>query len=414
MNIRPALDKASEINLWLLLLCIPLSMVTTLREILTFSALLCTLLMLGLKTRTLYKDRIWIMWGILILLAVISLFYSTDFAYSLSTIRRELGKGLMMFFIGLHIIAQPPALAKTWRVLLLGLVLMSLAGLIISIPSLQHSGWSLAFTRTFRAASLTMDYGHFAAYLAITFPYLLLAPLAFAWRGRARWILWGLALGLALLAAYFTFTRILWLCLPLSALLYGWLMVRRRMRLVLAGAVLAAMALFIFVALPYHSHGEKWENAMEDPSAVGGTAGDLAKIWIFVIEKTKEHPLHGVGFGKLSFLKAYPEFVEATQPLLQHAHNIFADYLVQMGLPGAAALILFLLLLAARLWPHAPPASGDVPGAFRLATLIMMGSYILRSQVDEYFIDEPALLFWLLMGLSLKSRLMPAKATVVK
>lgn len=399
------LNKTSEVILWLLVLCIPLAAITSIREILTFCALFLVLCLLAAHARRFYKDRVWLMWALLLTVALISLSFSADIDYSLTSIRRELGKGLIMFFIGLHILASPAALQRLWRILLAGLAAMSMVAVIASIPHLRDSGWQLGFNPGYRASSLSMGYGHFAAYLSIAIPYLLVAPRAFAFSKKSAWLLWGGALVLAILAAYFTFSRILWFCLPLSILLYFWLMLKRRLLMGIIGCVVLAAIALVLVSSPKHSHGEKWKNLLENPTKVGGTAGDLILLWKYSFEHMREHPFVGVGFGKNNFAHAHPDFIKSTHPLLQHTHNIFVDYFIQMGIQGLVVLLLFLLLLLKSLWPHAPPAAGDVPACFRLATLIMIASYFLRNQVDQYFIDDPALLFWLLCGLALASRL---------
>ena len=345
------------------------------------------------------------MWGLLFLVAIISLFFSVDIKYSLNSIRGELIKGVMLFFIGLHIISTQAALARLWRIVLLGIIIMSLAGIILFLP--QIASWTdiLKFSGA-RAKSLCRDYGHFATYFAIILPYLLVAPRAFNLKGPTFWFIWVLVFALAMFAAYITYNRILWFCIPSAAILYFWFLSRRRLLAGLMGAILLLTIAVCLINATQHSHGEKWEHvwgSTQKPEKLGGTAGDLLKVWIFSFEKLRTNPLVGVGFGKYNFGHAYPEFVQANHTWLSHNHNVFMDTAIQTGIQGLLAFLAMLTFILVRLWPHAPPKPGDILGCFRLATVIMIFSYMLRNQTDSFFVNYPALLFWLLIGLALAS-----------
>jgi hypothetical protein len=72
-----------------------------------------------------------------------------------------------------------------------------------------------------------------------------------------------------------------------------------------------------------------------------------------------------------------------------------------MGLQGLAAVILIFLVLTVTLWPHAPPRAGDAPGLFATAAAVMVAGFSIRNLTDDFFVDDSALMFWLLAGLAL-------------
>jgi O-antigen ligase len=326
-------------------------------------------------------------------------------------IRQEYLKGFMFFCIGLHILNSPAAYARLWKLMLALMAFMAIMALIFYYgPCWSKLNAWYEFNPACRARSLAQGYGSFASYLSIVFPYLLAFPLALKLDKGWKRILWAALVLLLLLACFLTFTRILWLCLPLSALLFFWMIRPRRLKAIfLCGAVLALAALMI-VSNKY-SHGEEWGQLLDSPHTMGGTGGDLIKVWNFALDKIQKNPLRGTGFGRLSFWRAYPDFVNQNNPALRHTHNIFVDYAIQMGLQGPLVLLALLLVLLKALWSRPPPARGDAMGAFRLATGIMVCSFMLRNQVDDFFVDDPALLFWLLCGLALGSKVIDKPAT---
>ena len=99
--------------------------------------------------------------------------------------------------------------------------------------------------------------------------------------------------------------------------------------------------------LPGATHGEKWSKLWENPEEMGGTAGDLVAVWKHSAGEIAKHPLSGVGLGRHSFSKAYPEFRATHQPLLWHAHNMFVDIALQLGLQGLAAILWIMIALVA-------------------------------------------------------------------
>ena len=397
------LNRITEFFLWGLLLVIPVSYITAAREIFTFLTLGGVIVLMVIGLRRLQADRIWIMWLVFFVVACISLCNAVDLYYSINIIRRDLLKGTLMFFLGLYALGSARALARFWWVLFLGIAIMGVCGVVFFLPKIVNAdSWRLIAYG--RASSLSVGYGHFATYLSIIAPYLMIMPLALAFRNKLAWLLWAMAMLCMLLSAYFTSSRILWLSIPLAAILFFWLMSRKRFLVAILGIALLATASVTIIFFPEHSHGEKWGRFLQDPQAVGGTAGDLAKLWAYSYDKLEDNPFMGVGFGKESFVKAYPDFLIGENPALRHTHNVFVDYAVQMGIQGALVLLVFLVILIKNFWPKIPPPRGDVGACFRMATLIMIFSFMLRNQVDEYFIDDGMLLFWLLVGLAWATR----------
>jgi O-antigen ligase len=137
---------------------------------------------------------------------------------------------------------------------------------------------------------------------------------------------------------------------------------------------------------------------------VGGTAGDLISAWRHSFAEIAEHPFTGIGLGRHSFSKAYPEFRARHQPLLWHSHNMFVELALQLGVQGVIAIIWAFAALVAALWPHAPPARRDAAGLFGVAAAVMVVGFSVRNLADDFFVDDTGLMLWLLAGLALGGR----------
>ncbi|MEW5913884.1 MAG: O-antigen ligase family protein [Thermodesulfobacteriota bacterium] len=396
---RPALAdvfyRLARISLLVMLFILPLEAITALREI----TMVAATLFLGLHfwSRGQFRFRATaLLWPLVfyVATAVLSLLTAVDFAYSLKELRAEVLKGVIIFYTAVHFVEDEQPLGQAWGAMLLGLTVMTVAGLILFV----HQGGSL-FNYAVRAGSLHSGYGTLGTYLAMVWPYLLLARRAWP-QPRWRWPWLGLTAATALLA-YATYNRAAWLAMVVETGLCLLILSRRRLRvaLIMAAACLAALAV-LFLA-PGSRHGEEWSHLLKDPLKTGGTAGDLLSAWRYSLHRLQEKPFQGIGLGRHSFSKAFPDFRRTHQPLLWHAHNTFVDQALQLGVQGLAALLLIMAVLLASLWPRSPPEAGAVGQAFMAATAAMVVGFCLRNLFDDFFVDDTGMLFWLLSGLAL-------------
>jgi len=225
------------------------------------------------------------------------------------------------------------------------------------------------------------------------------------WYGwRARWSWWkqlpsaALAV-LALLGAYCTMNRTVWIGVAAEFLLIGSLaIVRTRMqaswstRTKLVGG-LVAVAMFAGAAIAL-SMVQARREAGGGNSLVNDTR--LA-LWPEIVERIRERPLTGYGFGRGLLRGPLETEFRELDPMLWHAHNIFLEQLIQLGVPGLA---LFLLLLAAILregWRTTLGAS-DFHAACGIALIAVVAGMLVRNMTDTLFVRQNALLFWGVTG----------------
>jgi O-antigen ligase len=293
-------------------------------------------------------------------------------------------------------------LKQSWQALLFGMAIMATLGIVLFFKE----GGSL-FGYAFRAGSLHEGYGGMATYLALVWPFVLLAPRTIRLK-RYQWTLYGL-IPFTLFISYLTYSRIGWMTMLVEAGLILFLLSKKRLKTGGAAVVLFILAIVVVFNLPGSRHGETWTKLFENPQQVGGTAGDLFALWNHSYREIKKSPFTGIGLGRSSFDKAYPDFRATHQPLLFHAHNMFVDITLQMGIQGLVAILCIIGVLWAVLWPWAPPRADDLFANYKTAAVVSLIGFCLRNMTDDFFVKDSALLFWLIMGLALGAKMVLGK-----
>ena len=391
--------RLARVFLLTLIVIMPMEAITAAREMAMVGAALFLFVHLCLSGDRKWRSTAllwpWVLYG---LAAVLSLLSAVDPAYSLKELRAEVLKGVILFYTGVHFIRSEDHVRQAWRALMAGAALMGVFAVILFF--LQ--GGSL-LRHFLRAGSLHNGYGGFGTYLVTIWPFVLLAPRPFdSARLRPLWM--GL-IAITAFSGYLTFSRATWLGMLIELGLVLVVMSRRRLRTALAGGLicLALLAAAIWL-VPGASHGERWSKLLKEPSKVGGTAGDLMALWSHSLGHIAQEPFTGIGLGRHSFSKAFPEFRATHQPLLWHSHNMFVELALQMGLQGLVAILWAFIALIVVLWPHAPPARGDTVGLFGTAAALMVVGFSMRNMTDDFFVDDSGFLLWLLAGLALGAR----------
>ena len=83
------------------------------------------------------------------------------------------------------------------------------------------------------------------------------------------------------------------------------------------------------------------------------TRDSRLKSWPSIVRRVlAEHPLEGAGFGRGVMSKADRDLIPEDNPMLWHAHNIFLNYGLQMGLPGMLALAWVIFCLLREYWRY--------------------------------------------------------------
>ncbi len=282
-------------------------------------------------------------------------------------------------------------LSANWqsKVPLLGAVVARLPANLLQLPGAPAEGVQL---------------NQLAGTLLLILPLLLSLP--FVWRNwlqRAAWLLLTLTLLLMLL---FSQSRSGWLGMiaGILVLLALWQQAaelpatRRRLVWLLLGIILAGGVLALWIG------PEQWQQIIEEPprqTAVGTltTIRFRLELWTWAVAGIQDFPFSGMGLG--SFRQAVWRFYPLSIPSsydIAHAHNIFLQVALDLGLPGLIAYLGLLLVAAHTGWRTARRDPALRPWSIGLlAGLAALHVYGLTDALAPG--SKPALLFWLALGL---------------
>ncbi len=227
-------------------------------------------------------------------------------------------------------------------------------------------------------------------YLALVLPIaagsLLGAPSTLGRIALAALVLFG-AIALVL-----TKSRGAWVSFAVSVVVLAFLVDRR---LLFWGAACAALG---WLAAPL-SYRERALSILEvDRYLESGTDAPLlnrALAWRCAIEMSLEHPLLGAGYGRLHFSEGFLArgYDAQAKEEVSHAHNVYLEVLVEIGVFGLAAflgILVWMTVLAVRAYRR---ATGAWPRCVAAGMLASLGGLWVHGLVNHYYKQEAGVLF---------------------
>ena len=228
-----------------------------------------------------------------------------------------------------------------------------------------------------------------------------------AWYGsRSGWPRWSAlalwtAMAIMLASGYATLNRTLWLAFAVQFTLLGGLVLARtpglssssRARLAL-GACAIALLLGCGVVLV---------NIQTEREAAGGTTletDNRLALWPQIAHYVQARPWTGYGFGRGLLKGDLQEQFKQVDRNLWHAHNLFLEALVQLGVPGLALLLALLAVLLREGW-RSVRHGNEALAACGMALLGVLAGMLVRNMTDSLLVRQNALLFWGVAGVLL-------------
>lgn len=195
-------------------------------------------------------------------------------------------------------------------------------------------------------------------------------------------------------SAYTTLNRTIWLGFAAQFGVLGFVVLTRRQAAtpwLVRGAVAGAAILCVAMTVAIQAQRE-----------VVGAGGALKSeprllLWPQVLEHMRASPVTGYGFGRGMLREALQAKLRGRDTNLWHAHNIFFETVLQLGLPGLA---LFLWLLAATLreaWRGLRDPD-DAVAACGMALAAVVVGVLVRNMTDTLLVRQNALLYWGVVG----------------
>ena len=220
------------------------------------------------------------------------------------------------------------------------------------------------------------------------------------WPRRAVLAICGLV-ALMLVSAYATLNRTLWLGFATEFLVLGSLLLARTPGILRNARIRFAVA-GILVAVGVGC-GAVLMKIQAERQTVGATAIDKDHrfaLWPEIVGYIEARPLTGYGFGRGVLREDLQRKFKQVDEALWHAHNIFLEAMLQLGVPG---LVLLLILLGAVLrcgW-RAVRDSDEAAAACGMALLGVLAGMLVRNMTDTLLVRQNALLFWGVVGVLL-------------
>ena len=329
------------------------------------------------------------------LLAIVSLAWSVDRAYTRGELKSEVLYPAMALAVFYAAAALDPARWRPWwRALLLGSLTM-LLGLVLQefLP--------FALSRH----SVLEQRGPWSTHLVLVAPLLFVLgwprPLG---DGLPTW-LQAVALAVLLFAAWETENRVMWVAFgtQLVVAMALWratpAMEPTRARDLKRLTVAAALVVCAAFAGALIERNERFFGK-QAPVTTSFERDLRPKIWAKGIEQWRQAPLLGHGFGREIAAQAFIPLTPrvADHPEIRHAHNTFIDAAIELGVVGLAVL---LAMLGALAWTYrgflrsAPTAPLGVLG------LTLLAGFVVKNLTDDFMYRHNALVFWALNGMLL-------------
>jgi O-antigen ligase len=118
-------------------------------------------------------------------------------------------------------------------------------------------------------------------------------------------------------------------------------------------------------------------------------------LWPQVLQKIEQRPLTGYGFGRGMLRTAFINEFKEVQ--LWHAHNVFLDVAIQVGLPGVVLLAVLLGATLRQAW-NLLRNPDIVAAACGIALAAVVAGMLARNMTDMLWVRQNALLYWGVVG----------------
>ncbi len=336
---------------------------------------------------------------VLLLIALLSLLSAVNPKYSLHEIRGEMLRGILLFYFAVNNLRTSRRAAALIYSMLAAALVMDGYGIIFFLTQ----GGSL-LQPVVRLESLHSNPAEFWTYLIQTAPFLIAGGILI----KDKWqrLLFLLVLMGHTLCIYMTFSRLAMIILiveiGLCFLIIGtsWKKILISIVLVTALWVIVSPRQFIQTQIQTQTQKEGRSYAQLIPPGVQ----DRFYLWSHAWEHMKEKPFSGLGFGRSSLKYRFPD-IDNKDENLWHSHNTFLTLAVGLGIQGLLVFVFILARIILHLWPANKKKEHfkgySVPARILiLGTLVMLFGYFMNNMVNDLYVNDAALLFWLMVGCS--------------
>lgn len=218
-------------------------------------------------------------------------------------------------------------------------------------------------------------------------------PLALGWLGRGRSVRSGAGVAVVVMGLTLLLTQSLQAAVGVAAavLILGvcwsrWFLVS--VPVLLAGGLWALW-----------SYG--WQRAVLAALAVGDRLGIAASLrldmWSRALAMISDRPYTGIGLDAYALMQwhFYPGVMLGSEP---HAHNLFLQAALDLGLPGLLALLWLLCAVVNRVAHRLRENAGAVERAVLLGVVAAVVSCLTAGLLDTMWASKAAVVLWVVLG----------------
>lgn len=309
-------------------------------------------------------------WGSIALISAI------DPAYSIKELTLKMSRQYLLYFLSFSIAGMFSANIENIKKLLLP---FALAAIIMSVYACLQFYQSPVFLQN-RVTGFTGAFYRLAVFLVLSIP--IIITLAYTMRSWIKWALL-IVLPFSCTALVFTSVRAAWIALFMETVILVFILFKKYRKTFILG--MTAISL-IFIVLAYHS---EYKNLV-----VHGTEMPRLKAFDLSLEIVRAHPLTGIGYGKKTFSKYYPDVYE-----VRHAHNIFVNTAVEVGIIG---LIIFISMLVIIAKDFIKAINRETVFDRRLVLsgiFASLAGFLTLNLFDYMYHGWPGQMFWMLIGI---------------
>lgn len=377
--------------------CLPFAEITAVREIsLILGVFFWIIRMIILKEWDVIRTPLDLPLGLLALTAIISFFTAIDPLYTLRELHIEMLNCMVIYYLAVNNLRTEARAKVVLCALIAGAAIMDTYGVINYLLSDEKP----------RLASLHASAPQLWTYLIQTAPFLMIGIL---WlKGKFIRSLLIVILLLHVASLYFTLGRTVMITLVFEIAIIMYL-VGISYKILLIGALAAFLCVAVFLPRQTLVFGEKRPDQLHIGNvAIPGMKGTRMVVWQTAIRHLTDHPFTGLGFGRRSFVKKYPHLLEA-EFTLWHTHNTFLSIAVELGLQGLVVFCFLIYRILRHLWPRRPRGPDwlkkGIAGPLAAAVVVMVLGFFLSNMTNDLYVDDTALLFWLLIGFAFSLKL---------
>lgn len=198
-----------------------------------------------------------------------------------------------------------------------------------------------------------------------------------------------------LICLIFTWSRGAWLGLIFASSVFILLRDRRFVLLGAAGIFALPFVLSPAIISRFASIG----NLQDSSSAY------RFSIWIGSLDMIKDYWPSGIGLGAKAFTMVYPKYALSGASYALHAHNIYLQLLVEMGIVGLVVFVLLVFGFYKLILSACYKTSDNFLFTFMAALCAGMSGYLLQGMVDNIWYNYRIFFtFWTMFSFGLIAR----------